>query len=113
MYMYFTVYHMPCIYTCIYPISAHLQEEVEEDGDTSVEGEAPDGRHGGHTSKEEGSRLRERGEQETGSDFTNGTTNELPDAHFGEIAVVVLDKLTCLSLKMRTENTPYQYSTLQ
>ena len=61
-------------------MSAHLQQEVEEDCHTSIKGEAPYSWHAGHSSQEEGSCLGERGEQKARSHFTNTPTNQLPDA---------------------------------
>ena len=65
------------------PINAHLQKEVEEDSHTSVEGEAPNSRHGGYSSQQEGSRLREGGEKQAGSHLTHAPTNQLLDADMG------------------------------
>ena len=80
------------------PISAHLQQEVEEDGHSSIEGEAPHSRHGGHSSQQEGSRLREGGEEQAGGHLTNAPTNQLLHADSGQVTFVVLGKLACFSL---------------
>jgi len=81
------------------PNGAHLQQEVEEDSSTSIEGEAPYSRHGGYSSKEKGTGLREGGEEQAGSNFTQCPTNHLRDWNLLEATFVIFCKFLQLALE--------------
>ena len=82
----------------------YLEEEVKEDSNPCVEGEGSDCRDGCDAAQKEGSCLRERGKEQTGSHLSDGPTNDLLTWHNRHVPTMMSDQLAGLTLGQKERN---------